>query len=244
VTGSGFEYVGTELDLFAHARRWKAAWIARVRPFVSGDVLEVGAGLGANTRDLQSGDVRSWTCLEPDARLAGRLREAVAAVPRCRVTVGDTGSIAGPFDCVLYADVLEHVEDDRAEASRAASLLRPGGRIVVLAPAHPSLYSPFDRAIGHYRRYDARSLRACMPPGCVETRLEYLDSAGMLLSLANRLLLRQSMPTLRQVMFWDRVVVPVSRVLDPLLGRRIGKSILAAWTLRGTPASGRAEDAR
>ena len=44
--------------------------------------------------------------------------------------------------------------------TEAVRLLRSGGAIVVLAPAHPRLYSPFDAAIGHERRYTSASLRA------------------------------------------------------------------------------------
>jgi hypothetical protein len=50
-----------------------------------------------------------------------------------------------------------------------------------------------------------------------------------LLSIANRLLLRSGSPTVKQVKIWDRVFVPVARVLDPLLGRTIGKSIVGIW---------------
>jgi SAM-dependent methyltransferase len=226
----GLAYGSDDLDLFAHARQWKALWSARVRPFVVGDVLEVGAGIGSNTAILHGDAVSSWRCLEPDPRLAARARDATRGLLACEVVVGTIeGQPLEAFDSILYVDVLEHVKDDRRETALAAARLRPGGRLVVLAPAHPSLYSPFDRAVGHHRRYDAASLRACRPQGCVETRLEYLDSAGLLLSWGNRALLRQSMPTLRQILVWDRLVVPVSRVLDPLLGRRVGKSILCAW---------------
>jgi hypothetical protein len=30
-------------------------------------------------------------------------------------------------------------------------------------------------------------------------------------------------------MFWDRLLVPCSRALDPLLGYRVGKSVLGIW---------------
>lgn len=58
----------------------------------------------------------------------------------------------------------------------------------------------------------------------------YLDAVGVAASLANRLLLRASIPTYEQVMFWDRVLVPVSRVVDPMLAHSVGKSIVAIWT--------------
>jgi SAM-dependent methyltransferase len=226
------EYQGTELHLFAHARRWKDYWSSRVRPLVAGDVLEVGAGLGANTGLLHNEAVRSWHCLEPDRKLASELRKREGPY---RVIIGTTEELQGEgYDVILYIDVLEHIEADRAELMRATALLRPGGRIVVLSPAHQMLYSPFDASIGHCRRYNRRSLIALEPPGCRLEAVYYLDSAGMFASLANRALLKQSMPSLRQIVIWDTYLVPISRLVDPLLGYRVGKSIVAVWRRNAT----------
>ena len=72
-------------------------------------------------------------------------------------------------------------------------------------------------------------LRAVTPPSLTFEKLIYLDSLGMALSAANRLFLKQSMPTRAQLHVWDQYVVPVSRVLDKCLLGSIGKSILAVW---------------
>ena len=133
------------------------------------------------------------------------------------------------FDTLIYIDVLEHIQDDAAELRMAAERLEPGGRLIVLSPAHQFLYSPFDQAIGHYRRYNRGMLEALTPGNCRLERCLYMDSAGLLLSLGNRVLLRQSMPSLEQILFWDRRVIPISKVLDRLTGFRLGKSILAIW---------------
>ena len=66
---------------------------------------------------------------------------------------------------MLYIDVLEHIEHDLDELARAASHLAPGGHLVVLAPAHQALFSDFDRAIGHYRRYNRAGLQKLAPAG-------------------------------------------------------------------------------
>lgn len=132
-------------------------------------------------------------------------------------------------DVILYIDVLEHIQDDRAEMERAAALLRPGGRIIVLAPAHQRLYSPFDAAIGHYRRYSRSALSARTPEGSRIETIRYLDCVGIITSLVNRAFLRQRQPTLRQILFWDSLVVPLSRVLDPVFGIHLGKSVLSVW---------------
>ncbi|MBS1855962.1 MAG: methyltransferase domain-containing protein [Acidobacteria bacterium] len=224
-------YSGRELEVFAGALRWKAYWSSRIRQWVCGDVLEPGAGLGANTALLQNPDVTSWRCLEADAALAAAAREALAHLKGCTVSVGTIAGVAAEkFDTVLYIDVLEHIAEDRAELAAAAQVLREGGHIVVVAPAHQFLFSAFDAAIGHYRRYNRESLLACSPPECRLEAMFYLDSAGMAASLANRLLLRQSRPTAAQIGFWDRGIVPVSRVLDRLAGYRVGKTICGVWT--------------
>ena len=123
--------------------------------------------------------------------------------------------------------MLEHIEDDRLEFATAYEHLRPGGHLAILCPAHAYLLSPFDKAIGHFRRYDKKMYRALSARQPV--RMEYLDSAGMLASLANKLLLKRPFPSKEQVLFWDARLVPVSRVVDPLLAHSLGKSILGVW---------------
>lgn len=230
---SEYAYVGTELELFAQATNWKAYWSERLRPFVGRRVLDVGAGLGATAREL-AGSAERWCCLEPDPELAGRLRSAVASgeLPlQCEVVERFIEDFRAPeqFDTVLYIDVLEHIDDDRGQVERSARLLAGGGHLVVLAPAHNWLFSPFDKAIGHHRRYDKRMLRALSPSGCELVSLSYLDSVGLLLSLGNAVVLRRPMPTLANIRFWDRAVIPVSRRVDPLLRYSVGKTILAVW---------------
>jgi hypothetical protein len=107
--------------------------------------------------------------------------------------------------------------------------LRSGGSLCVLSPAHPWLFSEFDARIGHHRRYSRAALVALTPPRTRLRLVRYLDSVGLGASLANRLLLRSPKPTRSQILFWDRLMVPLSRPLDWLLRYRLGKSILAVW---------------
>jgi SAM-dependent methyltransferase len=230
-------YPGGELDLFAHAHHWKRYWSAQVQPYIRGAVLEVGAGIGSNTVVLRTATEGRWLCLEPDPLLAARLTQTLrtsAACSSCEVRTGVISSL-GPdelFDTLLYIDVLEHIADDHDEIRRAASHLKPGGHLIVLSPAHHWLFSPFDQAIGHCRRYSRQSLTRLTIPELRFERAFYLDAVGLLASLANRLLLRQSMPDSRQLAFWDRCLVPLSRVVDMLIGRRLGKSVVCIWKRR------------
>lgn len=230
---SEFKYIGSELDLFAAVRNWKAYWSQQIRPFILGDVLEVGAGIGSNTSFLDPGGAGRWVCLEPDSQLIGRLSETLRGAPgeRSYETVcGTLQTLNGQqFDTIVYIDVLEHIEHDREEMTKAAAHLRPGGHVIVLSPAHQRLFTPFDASIGHYRRYNRPMMLKVSPEGLRLTRLRYLDSVGMFASAANLLLLRQSMPTAAQLQVWDRWMVPVSRLIDPLFGYSLGKTIVGVW---------------
>ena len=225
-----YEYAGSELDLFSGATNWRGYWAEQVRPHLGQRVLEVGAGIGTVTRALQQVG-QSWTAVEPDPALAERIVQGGGAGSQVNVVVGsiDDTPADAEFDSILYIDVLEHIEDDRTEVEKAYKRLAPGGRLVILAPAHQWLFTPFDASIGHYRRYDLKALRAIKPKGAAEVRAAYLDTAGILASAANRLLLRTATPTREQIALWDTRLVPLSRRLDALLGYRAGKSVLMVW---------------
>ena len=221
-----FHYSGDELPLMAQARRWKAYLATQLRPYLGPTVLEVGAGIGGNIPTLFQPPVTHWTALEPDPVQAQRIAD-----PRVRVITGTLDALdpADRFDTIFYLDVLEHITDDAAELRQATQHLHPGGHLVVLAPAHPFLFSPMDTTVGHHRRYTSATLRALTPAGCQLIDLRHLDAAGFFAALVNRLVLRAPRLSPSQVGFWDGVLVPTSRILDPLLGHGFGRTLLAVW---------------
>lgn len=246
------DYIGNELELFSQALNWKGYYGKKLKKFIHGDVLEAGAGIGETTTHLFNSKVRSWTCLEPDGRLLEEVKKKIKSgqlpslceplqgtsldiLEKRRISVAENRTNASNstpfhFDSILYIDVIEHIENDAEELLRARDLLRPGGHLIILVPAHQWLYSPFDKAIGHYRRYNKKRLRTVIPGGMKQEQLCYLDSIGLYASLSNKLLLRKDYPTLNQVKFWDRLIVPLSRSIDPLLFYSVGKTLIGVWT--------------
>jgi SAM-dependent methyltransferase len=65
----------------------------------------------------------------------------------------------GPAHVVVLLDVLEHIEDPVAVLRSAAATLDEAGGLVVTVPAIPALMGPWDRMLGHHRRYTRRMLR-------------------------------------------------------------------------------------
>jgi len=236
-----YTYIGSELELFSEASNWKAYCARLIRPYLGEEVLEVGAGIGATTGSLCNGSQRRWVCLEPDTGLARTLEQRIAdgRLPECcKVRVGTLRDLSQEevFDTVVYIDVLEHIEDHETEVKLAATHLREGGTLVVLAPAHQWLFTPFDEALGHYRRYDLNRLPRIIPEeDLYRVKLGYLDCVGLLASLGNRFILKSKMPSRQQIALWDGVMVPLSRLLDPLLRYSVGKSILGIWQKKKSP---------
>lgn len=86
-----------------------------------------------------------------------KFRDASSAGDRFeRVMLDLTGPLALPFEPTLVTcmDVIEHLPDDRAFLTRVYERLRPGGLVVLSVPALQALYSEWDRALGHFRRYE------------------------------------------------------------------------------------------
>ena len=228
------KYPGQELKLFEKSMNWKKYFSQFIQPYIHGTVLECGAGIGTTTKMLNNGTYQEWILLEPDKEMAGILRNKMSLrelPPNCKVIEGTISALENNsrFDAILYIDVLEHIKDDNAEIEMAVFHLNPGGHLIILSPAFASLYSKFDNAIGHYRRYAKRKLKSLLPDSLKQKSLRYLDSPGFFLSFTNRIFLKQKYPTEKQVYFWDKFLIPLSKISDKIFNYSFGRSILGIW---------------
>jgi len=96
---------------------WIDALARQLRALIGARVLEVGAGLGLITREITARG-REVTALEPDPSLHARAVATPSTAVRINATLASSG-VTGPFDTVLYVNVLEHIEDDIAELALA-----------------------------------------------------------------------------------------------------------------------------
>jgi len=199
---------------------------------LGGRVLEVGAGTGTITRRLVERYPRvSVTALEPAANMARELLSFAAVHPRVEAretTLAADGVPAGSYDAVLYLNVLEHIEDDAEEVRAAAAALRPGGALLVFGPAHEWLYSDLDHKAGHYRRYRVSRLRSVARRAGLEVeKCRYFDVVGVLPYWLVYRVLRHTEITGSTTWAYDRLIVPVSRLLQRIIGDPpVGKNVI------------------
>ena len=114
----------------------------------------------------------------------------------------------------------------------AALLLAGGGYLVILAPVYQFLYSPFDKAIGHYRQYNRQMLKVLTPSGLTNLCTFFYDSIGTFASLANVLVLRSPMASMQQTRFWDRYMMPLATIVDRIAAYSFGRSVIQVWQKR------------
>lgn len=98
-------------------------------------VLEVGCGAGATLAHLREQGTAGWVAgVEPFAAAAEVARARLDAFWQADIETFEPPIEAQSLDAVLCLDVLEHLRDPWAAASRLAGLLRPGGAMIVSVP--------------------------------------------------------------------------------------------------------------
>jgi ubiquinone/menaquinone biosynthesis C-methylase UbiE len=230
-----YQYPGEELFLFENAVTWKKYFASKICPYIKGNVLEVGAGIGETTKYLLNSEVRQCTCLEPDASLFNTLNKKLETgqLPgNCKALHGSIKDLPGSceFDTIIYIDVLEHIKDDHVEINQSLPFLKNGGTLIILSPAYQFLYTNFDKSIGHYRRYTKKTLlKTINSPNLLLKRMFYLDSTGVILLLLNKYLIKKKYPSTKDVRLWQSFFVPLSKVMDKILFYKFGKSIIGIW---------------
>lgn len=90
-------------------------------------------------------------------------------------------------DVVTLLDVLEHQADDREFLKGLIDRMRPGSLLVVTVPALGMLWSSWDEALGHHRRYNRRSLHAAFDSLPIEVEeVSYLFPELVIPAVARR----------------------------------------------------------
>lgn len=120
-------------------------------------VLEIGCGTGNTLRVLERA-CPGRTVIGMDLFLEGlRYARQRGAAP---LVQGDLNAppFGGTFGLIGLFDVLEHMPDDRRVLHNLQNLLDGAGRLLLTVPAHMSLWSYFDTASHHCRRYERTEL--------------------------------------------------------------------------------------
>lgn len=218
-----------EFAALSEAVNYRNGIVREFAPFLTGRVLEIGAGVGQTSEAiLRLPGIEEFIGIEPDPRFQSAFRKRL---PNVRLIAGKCGDLHPDehFDAAVMVNVLEHIEDDRAELSALYVRLRQTrGHLCFLVPARPELYSKLDAHFGHFRRYTRTELRTKLTlAGFTIVKLHYFNLIGYLAwGIRHRLFGSMSFDT-RQVRAFDRAVFPFAHAIESkFLRPPIGQSVL------------------
>lgn len=139
---------------------WYNRWtLGKFAKFLSGQILEIGCGIGNFTKFLERyGEVKAIDVNNDYIKQATKLLNGKVQIGRGDIEKGQYFFKDIKFNTVVCINVLEHVKNDLQAIRNIYKLLKPGGTLILLVPAHAFLFSVIDQSIGHFRRYEKEEL--------------------------------------------------------------------------------------
>ena len=208
------------LATMSKARRFNNWMAATISPYLKGEVLELGAGIGNLTMLLASG-VRRYIATDTDAEalceLRARLeyRREVVSAHFDFTRPEEIGAFKAIADTVVCLNVLEHIPDDRCALAHIKTCLRPQGRAIVLVPQGPELFGKIDEVLHHQRRYTLGEIVEKMTDAGfrVEKVIEFNRATRPGWYLNSKVLRRATISRVQLALF-DRFVPLLKRIDD------------------------------
>lgn len=222
------QYFGKDLEAMSFAKNYHQWIFDEFHPYLGDSVAEVGAGVGSFSSLVLQANINSLVAFEPSQNMYPLLEKTLDKDRRAKAINDFFGAAttSNRFDSVLYVNVLEHIEDDAAELAKAYKALNLNGHLLIFVPALPWLYSKLDKEVGHFRRYIKKDLlELTKKAGFSIIKAKYFDMAGIIPWYINFVLLKNSISG-SNVDMYDRMVVPMMRVIEQLVSPPIGKNVL------------------
>lgn len=218
------------LDIMERASNYRRWFLTIFQPYLRGDVVEIGAGIGSNA-SVTLPWCDALELVEPAPKFVARMQERFLAEPKATIhpCMEEEFYARKPgvmFDAVLMVSFLEHMQDDVGVLQRAAGSLRSGGHLLLFVPALPMLFNQMDARYGHYRRYTMKDLKERVAASGLEiVSGRYMDFFGILPWWLGKWTGADSINP--GALYWyDRYIVPVARLLEagawwPPVGKNI-----------------------
>lgn len=141
--------------------------------------------------------------------------------------------IALPYeiDTVICNNVLEHVQDDIKALNNILKILAHNGNLILILPAFQLLFSKWDRAVGHFRRYNYKNIQEKL----IKTNFSikksfYMNMLGFFAWFINGRILRNTPVSgsiiEKQAVFFDRHMVRFLRKIENKFVLPFGQTLI------------------
>lgn len=205
---------------------WYNRWtLNKFKKYLSGEILEVGCGIGNFTKSLR--EYGSLYAIDIDENYINEVKKLVNVKAGLgNIEIGRYFFGDKLFDSIVCINVLEHIKRDNQALKNLYKLLKNDGHLILLVPAHSFLFGKIDQSIGHIRRYEKEELVNQLE-GLGFTllncrKLNFLGAIGWF--FAGRILKEAVLDDNKIKLF--NIMAPVVLPLEDLIEPPIGTSIL------------------
>ncbi|MCI5212049.1 MAG: class I SAM-dependent methyltransferase [Candidatus Electrothrix sp. ATG2] len=121
--------------------------------------LDIGCGHGMVINQME--EVSNWDVDGADINMTALCKGKAKRGQKYFYNIADQhASLVESFDAVFLFDVIEHIAEPHHFLASALGHVKPGGYLIINVPALQSLFSVYDQAAGHIRRYSRNLLSA------------------------------------------------------------------------------------
>ena len=224
---SKINYDGFELDTFDAAKKFRNYQIYYLKSYIKDPFLEVGAGQGGLAMFYKK-FTKDITLIEPDNKLFQFLRKKFRK-KNIKIKNQTIDKIKFKYQTIIYFDVLEHIKSDLKEVKIASKKLKKNGNLIFNVPAHQLFYNEFDKAVGHFKRYNKKDFKDIEKKTDLKIeKLIYYDSIGLLFLILNKIFKLKETNLKNKIYFWN-MLIPLSKIIDKLTFNKVGKSLLCVF---------------
>lgn len=208
-------------------------WVYQeIKPFISGNIFEIGSGRGTYSKkiikDLTSNKIVLSDIDQDYIKWLGQFESKNVSIAKVDISrKEDFKNINIPIDSAFALNVLEHIEDDVRAMNNIYDSLSPGGKFIILVPAHKFLFNCIDEGVGHYRRYTKSEVMAKVSKTKFKVKkLFYFNFLSIFGWYLNGHVFRKNVISKRAAFLLDKIV-PLLRLIEQyILRKKIGISII------------------
>jgi len=223
------------LNALAKADKFNEWMYNTIAPYLGGNILEIGSGIGNLSRFFLNSETRIslsdirlnyYECLLNEFSGKPGIKEIIQMDLVDNDFDRKFAHLFNSFDGLFALNVIEHIEDDDLAVKNCKKLLKPGGKLVILVPAYQWLYNKLDKGLEHYRRYTKTSLKKLMGRQLEVIHAQYFNLAGIFGWFLVGTIMKKNMIPGSNVHVYN-TLVPFFRLADKLIFNQAGLSAIA-----------------
>jgi SAM-dependent methyltransferase len=229
-----YDLIGEKtLELLSNSPSFNFWMYKQIKPYISGKVIEIGSGIGNISKyildDFQttlSDNNQTYCSYLLDKFKSHKNFNAIRLLDVTNKS-DFIDSKSEKYDTVILLNVIEHIWNDQKALENLCTLLSENGKIIILTPANPWLFSKFDQQLGHYRRYTNASIsKLVYESGLSLTNRFYFNFLGILGWFVFGKILKQEQIQQKPMQIFN-LLMPINKLIQPIAKYFSGLSIVA-----------------